>query len=274
MARPRSRRGPALPLAILSLALMLLPSSLSQKPRLWLALAHLPFRWSADRLAAAAGRLLPASHADEDLVRLDQYKSKIEELAARDRDQRTQIERLSGTREAVREPELVLLPAHVIVGSDANPWRRSMVLARGSSHGVAAGMLVLWERHLVGRVVETTPLTCRIVLATDSSFRVGAVALAPLHDESAPLETRDLGVLEGTGGRTAVLKWIQGDGRVAEGATVVTSPDPETGVPRGLLLGKVTQVDDGRGLFPRIIVTPYLNYRALDTVVIVVGRRP
>jgi len=268
MPRPPSRRGPWL-LAAVSLGLLLLPSSLSQPPRLWLAAALLPLRATSNGIASLASRLTPAFAAEgTDRVRLEHLQSRNQELAARVMDLQGQIESVSGARAAVVDPKLVLLPADVVVNADSNAWRRSMVLSRGSSHGVARGMLVLWEKHLVGRVLDATPLTCRVMLATDSGFRVGALALPRLYDQSVPLNSRDIGVLEGTGDRACVLKWVSGEAVVDEGATVVTTGDPATAFPRGLLLGRVSTVARGRGPFPKVDVIPFLNPRALDSVVI------
>ncbi len=171
----------------------------------------------------------------------------------------------------MKDPKRVLLPAYVVVPSDSNAWRRSMILLRGSADGVAKGMLVMWQCHLIGRVAEAGPFSCRVQLVTDSGFRIGAVAQPKLYDDAIPLATRDLGILEGSGDSHAVLKWMSGEALVEEGATVVTAPDPASGIPRGLILGRVSSILRGRGLYPRVDVTPFLNVRALDSTVIVLG---
>jgi len=209
--------------------------------------------------------------AAADPLELARLQSKVQEQEAKISDLQGLLDNLSRVRGAMKDPKLVLLPAYVIVPSDSNAWRRSMVLQRGSSDGVAKGMLVLWEGHLIGRVAEAGPYSCRVQLVTDSGFRIGAVAQPKLYDDSIPLATRDLGVLEGGGDSRAVLKWMSGEAIVEEGATVVTAPDPDSGIPRGLILGRVSSILRGRGLYPRVDVVPFLNVRALDSAVIVVG---
>ncbi len=270
MLRPRSLRGAPVILAGVSLAMMLLPSAASQKPRLLLLAGLIPLRATSTGAAQFAGRFIPsASASDTEKVKLEHLQGRVQELSARVMDLQGQLETVAGARGILTDPKLILLPADVVVNADSNAWRRSMVLSRGSSHGVSRGMLVLWQRHLIGRIIEVSPWTCRVLLVTDSGFRIGGLALPKAYDESVPLANRDKGVIEGTGDRTAALKWIQGDALLETGATVVTIADPATGVPRGLLIGKVTSVSRGSGLYPKVEVLPFVNAKSLDSVAIV-----
>lgn len=267
MSRWKALRGTPVVLAAVSLVLLMLPGAITHKPRLLVLAAFIPVRSVANGVTGFIERFVPqATAADTDTVKLDHLKGRVQELSARVSDLQGRLEQVSGTRGVLADPRYVLLPADVVVNADSSGWRRSMVLARGTSHGVARGMLVLWEKHLIGRVIEASPFTCRVLLATDSGFRIGAVALPRSYDGSVELSKSEIGVLEGTGDRGSVLKWISGEALVEQGATVVTTADPATGVPRGLLIGRVEGVARHRGLYPRVDVTPFVNARSLDSV--------
>ncbi len=57
----------------------------------------------------------------------------------------------------------------------------------------------------------------------------------------------------------------------------MTTEDPINGVPRGLVLGRISSVNNGRGAAPKVEVEPILNFRALEHVMILLppaGGRP
>ena len=54
------------------------------------------------------------------------------------------------------------------------------------------------------------------------------------------------------------------------GSSVVTTDDPANGVPRGLILGRVSGPSSARNPLPRVGVEPVLNFRALEHVMLLV----
>ncbi len=260
------RRTPAVPvvLAVAAAMLMLLPRGLPGSVRTTLALALVPFRSTAlgaERLVGGAGA--PADELqkllDFERDRALQYQNKLSQAIAR-------IEQLTGLREVLVDPQLRLLSASVIVSADSSAWRRSIMIARGSSEGVRLGQIVLWERHLVGRIVEVGPWSSRVQLASDPAFKAGAVAAPRPAENGGAIATRETGVFEGSGDRHGVLKWIAGDARVEPGTLVVTTVDPANGVPAGLILGRAGEPSRGRA-----DVQPFVNARALESVTVILG---
>src|SRR6185295_4296635 len=98
----------------------------------------------------------------------------------------------------------------------------------------------------------------------------GAVAVPRSGAAGVALAERHPGVYEGTSGQNGQLKWLSGDTPVENGAFVVTTEDPVNGVPRGLILGRVASVNNGRGAFPKVDVESVLNFRALEQVLLLV----
>jgi rod shape-determining protein MreC len=250
-------------LAALSLALILIPSAVTQKARLTALAGFLPLRAAASALRNWI--TLPGGN-DEMRRELDYYRglavqhvNEIEKLNAK-------MDQSSRLQPHVREPAIRLIPADVVIPTDGSPWRKSLTLALGTRGGARKGMLVVYGTHLVGRVTETSPWTCRVQLTIDPAFRAGAVAAPNAYTAGVSFEKRHMGVYEGTGGEKGLLKWITGDTPVEPGACVLTTEDPENGVPAGLIAGRVTGLSAGRGAYPRVDVEPMVNFRALEHV--------
>ena len=173
-------------------------------------------------------------------------------------------------KQTLKELNPRLLMADVLLPTDGSPWRKSMTIALGGGSGARKGMLVLYNSQLVGRVLEAGPLTSRVQLCTDPGFRVGAVAVPRQYTQGVSFEKRHVGVYEGTSGENGHLKWLSGDTPVETDALVLTTEDPLNGIPRGLILGRVSKLSSGRGAFPRVEVEPIVNFRGLEQVMLLV----
>lgn len=273
MAKPRSA-GAAGAMILVSVGLLVLPGAWTGAARTTLQAGLAPFRSVGTALGRGArsaafflDRLPPSDQLVRDLEfeqsKSRQYQEKLTRLQA-------QLESLAAARRLFKDPKLVLRPASVILPSDSTPWRRSMVVAAGTGDGVRPGQPVVWHGHFVGRVAECGPLASRVCLLIDPEMKIGAAAV-PRSGESAPApQGRDVGILEGTGEPAASLKWVAPDVAAEEGATVVTTPDPYRGIPAGLLLGRIRGVSRARSPLPRVQVEPFLNLRALESVLIVI----
>lgn len=271
------RRGSLAPLALAAaaVALMIGPRGLPQSARATAALALVPLRATALGVHGLLRRAFGPDASPDELAREREYHvCKLQEMHIRNQQLLRDIEGLSGVRAVLPDPELKLLRASVVVTADATAWRRTLVIARGSTHGVQPGQLVLWEKHVVGRVLQTGPWSSRVLLLTDPAFKVGAVTVPRYEEGPTAASARDTGVFEGTGERHGVLKWLSGDTAAEEGAIVVTTADPLGGVPRGLVLGRVAAVSRSRAPSPRVDVEPFVNPLALESVVVVLGAAP
>ncbi|NUM34296.1 MAG: rod shape-determining protein MreC [Candidatus Brocadiae bacterium] len=84
-----------------------------------------------------------------------------------------QIKSLSGFREqfsADRIPSIV--PASILVRRDISPNRRTLVIDKGSINSIKMGSAVFFGHSLLGRVIEVSPHTSRVMHITDPAFRV------------------------------------------------------------------------------------------------------
>ncbi|MFN3484326.1 MAG: rod shape-determining protein MreC [Planctomycetota bacterium] len=270
----RRRRFSALPLVGISLALAVLPGSLTQKARLTVLAGLRPFEKGAD-LALSPLRALFGRSEDSGLrAELDYLNDQVRRQANEIAILRNQLEAAGVLQPYVREHRFRLLAADVLLPSDASSWRKSLVLARGVRDGARPGQLVVYNHQLVGRILEAGPWTCRVQVVTDPAFRAAAVATPQASAAGVTFEQRHVGLYEGTAGPNGRLKWITGEVPVGRNSYVLTTEDPPNGVPRGLILGRIARMSSNREASLRADVEPILEFRALEHVMILVQDPP
>ena len=152
--------------------------------------------------------------------------------------------------------EMATLPARVIA-EDASSWFRTVMIDKGSEHGVTEGLPVVVAEGVVGRVVRSSPRFSRVLLITDASSAVASL----LQDNRAR------GVCRGQG-EQLVFDFVLRQEEVKIGDRVVTSG--MGGVfPKGLVVGRVESVDRQEfGLFQSIEVTPAVDFSHLEEVLV------
>lgn len=267
------RKRPGIwPYAFASAVLMLLPAWVSQGARLTLVSGVRPVRNLADMAQALAERswekVRPPS-GDDELQRQNEFlRSQVVTLHVRNGELESKLQAATAARSVAAAGDYELVPADIIIDLDSSTFRQTITLNRGSSDGIEPGMLVLYHSHVIGRIQDVAPWTSRAVLVTDPAFRAGAVSVPKLAEGSLALSKRDTGLFKGTGTEKGLLEWLAGETPVEEGAYVVTADDPMNGVPKGLILGRVTGIDRGRGAYPRVEVTPIVNPQGLEFVLI------
>lgn len=271
MAVPsKKRRFSPLPLAGISLALLVLPAGFSQRVRLTALAGLRPFEKLAGLVLDPSRRLLGGAGDAALRAQLDYLNDQVRRQANEIAILRAQLEAAGALKPYAREHRFRLLPADVVLPTDASSWRKSLVLARGARDGVRPGQLVVYNHQLVGRVVEAAPWTCRAQAITDPAFRAAAVATPQASASGVTFEQRHVGVYEGTAGPNGRLKWISGEVPVGRNSYVLTTEDPHNGVPRGLVLGRIAGMSSSREASLRADVEPVLNFRALEHVMILV----
>ena len=142
-----------------------------------------------------------------------------------------------------------------VIGWDPSPWRKTVILDKGSRHGIKKDMAVIVPEGLAGRVLETGPEISRVILLTDPDARVSSVA-----DQS-----RGQGVVEGDGSPNLKMAYLELDANVAVGESVLTSG---SGLfPKGLRIGKITALSkDASGLHLEASVQSFVRFSKLEEV--------
>lgn len=150
-----------------------------------------------------------------------------------------------------------------VIGGDASNIFQSIILNRGSRHGVKADMTVLDEEgNLVGRVIEPVlPLTCRVQLITDE---MSSVAVITANQNVS-------GILRGDGRGRGYLDYVLiTSPEVAIGDEVLTS-GLEGIHPAGLKVGRVIAISIKDAFFKKIEIEPFFQLNKLKQVAIIMS---
>lgn len=141
-----------------------------------------------------------------------------------------------------------LLPAMVIGRSAAN-WNSIIEINRGSGSNVRVNMPVVVRSGLVGKVIEVTRFSSKVLLLTDPLFSAAA----------ADQRSRDYGVAEGYSPFRLRLKYVRAGGDVAQGDPVVTSSISSL-FPSGIPVGTVSRAAKKESdLFYEIEIVPAVD---------------
>jgi rod shape-determining protein MreC len=161
------------------------------------------------------------------------------------------------------EIEIPMLPAEV-VGLDVAPWFRSILIDRGSQYGVEPGQPVITNDGVVGVVTATSKHAAKTMLLLDRQSAADALVQ----------RSRARGVLRGVGLDQLEFEFVVRGADVVPGDEVVTSG--LGGVyPKGLRLGRVTELRDAGGRLTRIaVIEPAVDLGQLEQVFVMLRRGP
>lgn len=152
-----------------------------------------------------------------------------------------------------------LLPAQVI-GKGASPWFSIVEIDRGENAGVRADMPVVVEEGLVGRVIEVSRFSSKVLLVTDPASSIAAV------DQ----KSRDFGVVDGYAPETLIMKYVSSGGSPQAGDKVVTAAASSV-FPPGIPIGTITRAEKKEhDLFYQIEVKPLVRFSELEEVFLVI----
>ena len=150
-----------------------------------------------------------------------------------------------------------------VIAWDLVPWRKTILIDKGSKEGLKKRMAIVSAEGLVGRVVEVGPLSARAILLLDPESRVSGIFQ----------ESRDLGVAEGDGSTLLRMTHIDRQSAVKVGDRVLSSG--LGGVyPKGIPIGTVEMVGtEKESLELFATVRPFVNFSKLEEVLCVVSSR-
>lgn len=143
-----------------------------------------------------------------------------------------------------------------IMSRDIASWREWLALDKGTEDGVVKNMAVITPDGLVGRVLSSASHSARVMLITDAQSRVSV----RIQD------TRDTGIVEGSGGPTLTLRLVDLGAELKVGQ-VLESSGLGGIYPKGIIVGDVTEVwTEKNGLFQGATVRPRAAMSKLEEV--------
>lgn len=156
--------------------------------------------------------------------------------------------------------DFTTVAAQVIASGPSN-FEWTITLSVGSDAGVRRDMPVVSGDGLVGRVIQTTADTSRVLLAIDPNFRA-----ATLHGASG-----EAGTLQGDGGSPMIFRPLDPEIELDVGDEIVTSSYSNGVFPAGIPIGTVSSADRNAGLLTRVVeVRPFVDFTRLNTVLVVI----
>ena len=270
----RPPRG--LVLAVIALGIMALPRRVTEPVRMTAITALIPVRTVSTHLLGGFLQIWSSGDAErvsELEIEMAALRAHLSKLKHENEELRRRTEALTNfPREAPYGPEDKVV-ATVVVGEDISLWRDSMLLAQGRRHGVRKGDVVVWKNHLIGRISDVGAYDCRVERLTSPGFKVGGMTLAPGQSATVPIAQRRMGIVEGTAGARARMKWLRDDEAIDDRSIVVTAGNPASGMPRGLIIGRLRNEGMDRAGYRAVSIEPEIQYESLETVVILLRRR-
>lgn len=140
-------------------------------------------------------------------------------------------------------------------------FSRLLLIDKGSDDGVKLNQSVVFKDNFIGLIKEVDPKKSKVILASDPDSRISAFSQSDAG--------RAKGILSGQFGSEMLLDKILHEEPVKIG-DLVYSAGQELEIPRGLILGQVTEViEKETEVFKQAKVKSVFDVRDLDLVFIV-----
>ena len=237
---------------------------------LWLARGDVP--WGDDRRLAMVSSLerplrflqtvasnvtsvvrAPALRAENARLRQGLFEQRHESVRAEELAREVdRLRRLLRLRQERGQPAV----AARIIGRDATPWFRTLLIDQGREAGLVEGSAVVVEPGLVGQVFEVGSSVARLLLVTDPRFRVGALVQ----------RSRAQGLVVGTVQGRCYLAYLTSSDASQVGDIVLTAGGGPS-MPKGLVIGRVVRIErDPSRLYWQAQLAPAVDPAVLEEV--------
>lgn len=188
-------------------------------------------------------------------------RERVDELETRTRTRRD-LERenreLLELLDMSERTELDTVAARTLSLSPSN-FEWTITIDAGSDDGVARDMPVIDGDGLVGRVIQVTSESARVLLAIDPNFSVA----------SRSARTGEVGMLDGRGGEPMLLSFLDPDAPAEVGDEIVTSSYQGGLFPAGIPIGTISALPEQQSQFTREAqVNPFVDFTRLDHVLV------
>ncbi|MGA2774636.1 MAG: rod shape-determining protein MreC [Candidatus Omnitrophota bacterium] len=152
-----------------------------------------------------------------------------------------------------------VIAARVIARSPDN-WYSVIIIDKGSSGGVQRGQAVINNFGLIGRVMDTTAFTSKVMLISDPNLSVSAIVE----------RSREVGLITGTLGTQLLMKYLPQDADIKAQDKIITS-GMNRNYPKGLPIGNVVEVGNEFSSLGRYaVIKPAVNLSFLEEVFVIV----
>lgn len=156
-----------------------------------------------------------------------------------------------------------------VVGLSTDPGNSTLVVNRGSRHGVQPNMTVISDKGMIGIVSQVSPFTSTVKLLTmlnlndpNSQPAIAATTMTEGNVTFGMIESYD------ASSDMLIMNKIAPEDPIKEGDTIISSG---TGglYPRGMVIGTVEEVNVGEGLTRTALVKPAAEFQDWKMVYVV-----
>src|SRR5579863_4109029 len=163
---------------------------------------------------------------------------------------------------AFKEQFISRTVAAQVIGSSGSDLSRVIYIDKGSNAGLQRDMAVITADGIVGKVMLVYPSVAQVLLINDQTSGVGVIL------EKSRLQ----GILRGTANGEVLMNDVMSDEQVPVGETVLTSGGDQI-FPKGLPVGTVAKVANGKDLFLNIKIKPSTDLGKLEEVLVLVEKK-
>ena len=233
--------------------------------RLWAATAITPFERAVVWVQTSTGNLwhnyfyLRGVRAENRQLKTQIEQMRLEQV--RLSEDAAQARRLQ-TLLAFKEQFISKTVAAQVIGTSGSDLSRIVYIDKGENAGIKPDMAVMTADGIVGKVLLAGPNEARVLLISDQTSGVGAVLAT----------SRLQGVLRGTANGEVMLERVMRDEQVQPGEAVLTSGGDQV-FPKGLPVGTVAKVANGKDLFLDIKIKPAANLSRLEEVLVLTEKQ-
>lgn len=152
------------------------------------------------------------------------------------------------------------LVAAKVIGRSPDNWSSMVLIDKGKDSQIKRGMVAISPLGLIGRVVEATNSTAKIMLINDPNFSVSSIVQ----------RSRQEGLVSGTLGGLLMMKYLPSEADIKVSDAVLTSGLTEM-YPKGLPIGNVTEVgSEFSGLTRYALIKPAANLYNCEEVLVII----
>jgi rod shape-determining protein MreC len=236
-----------------------------------------PFQVGAERVARpfrdAYGWFAGLVDAKSENKRLRAEVDALRQQAAANQSARADVEKLYQLLRYEQGPLFPrdFTPVNARVISTTSDFDQHVVVSAGSAEGIRLHDPVVTNDGLVGEVTDVFARAAQVTLLTDET---SAVSADDLSSDAVGLIRHGQGT-----GNALILDRVTKDQVVGKGDTIVTAGTRSARYPslypRGIPIGRVTtwgQTDTD--LFKQIQVEPFVDFGTLDSVAVLVSKKP
>lgn len=147
-----------------------------------------------------------------------------------------------------------------VIGYSTDSLSSVIIINKGSYNGIKRGFVAVSHLGLVGRVVETSESTSKIMLINDPNLGVSAIVQ----------RSRQEGLVTGTLGAHLIMRYLPAEVDIKISDVIITSGLTDM-YPKGLLIGTVVDLgEEFSGLSHYALIKPAVNLSSLEEVLIII----